>query len=128
MRLGARLERVAARARTKEAARATRINALFAEHDVLMTPVTANQPLAVGRYDGAGAVRAFLGAGEFACYTAVWNVTGQPAAAVPAGFDAEGLPMAVQFVARPDDEPTLFALAAQLEQARPWAQRRPPLG
>ena len=73
-------------------------------------------------------MRAFLGAGEFACYTAVWNVTGQPAAAVPAGFDAEGLPMAVQFVARPDDEPTLFALAAQLEQARPWAQRRPPLG
>ena len=127
VRLGGRLERMAARARAKEAARATRINAVFDEHDVLMTPVTAAQPAAVGRYDGAGAVRTFLGAGEFACYTAVWNVTGQPAAAVPAGFDADGLPMAVQLVARPDDEATLFALAAQIEQARPWAHRRPPV-
>jgi hypothetical protein len=41
---------------------------------------------------------------------------------VPAGFDADGMPTAVQLVARPDDEATLFALAAQLEQARPWAQ------
>jgi amidase len=128
VRLGGRLERLAARARAKEAVRATRINAVFDEHDVLMTPVTAAQPPAVGRFDGAGAVRTFLGAGGFACYTAVWNVTGQPAAAVPAGFDADGLPIAVQLVARPDDEATLFALAAQIEQARPWAHRRPPVG
>jgi amidase len=91
-----------------------------------MTPVTAAQPLPVGRYEGAGALRAFLGAGEFACYTAIWNVTGQPAASVPAGFDADGMPMAVQLVARPDGEATLLALAAQIEQARPWAHRRPP--
>jgi amidase len=58
----------------------------------------------------------------------VWNFTGQPAASVPAGFDDDGLPRAVQLVARPDDEATLFALAAQIEAARPWAQRRPPLG
>jgi amidase len=44
---------------------------------------------------------------------------------VPAGFDADGMPTAVQLVARPNDEATLFALAAQLEQARPWADRRP---
>jgi amidase len=128
VRVGARMERLAARARAKEAARAARINAIFEEHDVLMTPVTAAPPLPVGRFDGAGAVRAFLGAGEFACYTAVWNVTGQPAASVPAGFDADGMPMAVQLVARPDDEATLFALAAQIEQARPWAHRRPSMG
>ena len=125
VRVGARMERLAARARAKEAARTARINQLFDEHDVLMTPVTAAAPQPVGRYDGAGALRAFLGAGEFACYTAVWNVTGQPAAAVPAGFDADGMPTAVQLVARPGDEATLFRLAAQLEQARPWAQRRP---
>ena len=118
------MERMAARARAKEAARAARINAIFDEHDVLVTPVTAAQPLPVGRFDGAGAARAFLGAGEFACYTAVWNVTGQPAASVPAGFDADGMPMAVQLVARPDGEATLLALAAQLEEARPWAHRR----
>jgi amidase len=127
-RIGARAKRMAARARAKEATRAARINAIFDEHDVLMTPVTAAQPLPVGRYEGVGALRAFLGAGEFACYTAVWNVTGQPAASVPAGFDADGMPTAVQLVARPNDEATLFALAAQLEQARPWAQRRPPVG
>jgi len=128
VRVGARMERMAARARAKEAARAARINALFDEHDVLMTPVTAAPPLPVGSHDRAGAVRTFLGAGAFACYTAVWNVTGQPAASVPAGFDAEGMPMAVQLVARPDDEATLFALAAQIEQARPWGHRRPALG
>jgi amidase len=128
VRVGGRMERMAARARAKEAARAARINAIFDEHDVLMTPVTAAQPLPVGRFDGAGAARTFLGAGEFACYTAVWNVTGQPAAAVPAGFDADGMPMAVQLVAPPDGEATLFALAAQIEQARPWAHRRPLVG
>jgi amidase len=128
VRVGARMERLAARARAEEAVRAARINAIFDEHDVLMTPVTAAPPLPVGRFDGAGAVRAFLGAGAFACYTAVWNVTGQPAASVPAGFDADGMPTAVQLVARPDDEATLFALAAQIEQARPWAHRRPQAG
>jgi hypothetical protein len=90
VRVGARMERVAARARAKEAARAARINAIFDEHDVLMTPVTAAAPLPVGRYDGAGAARAFLGAGAFACYTAVWNVTASrrrrsPRASTPTG-------------------------------------------
>jgi amidase len=128
VRVGARMQRLAARACAKEKARAARINAIFDEHDLLITPVTAAQPAPVGRYDGAGALRAFFGAGEYACYTAVWNVTGQPAASVPAGFDADGMPTAVQLVARPDDEATLLALAGQLEQARPWAQRRPPAG
>jgi amidase len=128
VRVGARMERLAARARAKEAASAARINAIFDEHDVLMTPVTAAAPQPVGRFDDAGAARAFLGAGQFACYTAVWNVTGQPAASVPAGFDADGMPMAVQLVARPHDEATLLALAAQIEQARPWADRRPQVG
>jgi amidase len=128
VRLGGLMEGMARRARAKEGPRAARINAIFDDHDLLITPVTAAQPAPVGRYEGAGAVRTFLGAGEFACYTAVWNVTGQPAAAIPVGFDADGLPTAVQLVARPDDEATLFAVAAQLEAARPWAQHRPPLG
>jgi amidase len=119
------MEGMARRARAKESARAARINAIFDDHDLLITPVTAAQPAPVGRYEGAGAVRTFLGAGEFACYTAVWNVTGQPAASVPVGFDGDGLPTAVQLVARPDDEATLFAVAAQLEAARPWAAARP---
>ena len=128
VRIGSVMGRMAARSRAREAARAARINTIFDEHDVLMTPVTAAPPLPVGRYDGAGALRTFLGGTDFVSYTAVWNFTGQPAASVPAGFDADGMPTAVQLVARPDDEATLFALAAQLEQARPWAQRRPAMG
>jgi amidase len=125
VRVGARMEGMARRARAKESARAARINVIFDDHDLLVTPVTAAPPAPVGRYDGAGAVRTFFAAGEFACYTAVWNVTGQPAASIPAGFDDDGLPTAVQLVARPDDEATLLAVAAQLEAARPWASARP---
>jgi amidase len=54
-------------------------------------------------------------------YTALWNVTGNPAASVPAGTGTDGLPLAVQLVGRHGDEPTLLGLAAELEQARPWS-------
>ena len=55
-------------------------------------------------------------------YTALWNVTGNPAASVPAGVAADGLPLAVQLVGRHDDETTLLSLSAQIEAARPWAE------
>jgi amidase len=55
------------------------------------------------------------------------NVTGQPAVTLPAGFGSDGLPLSVQMVGRVGGEDTLYALAAQLEQAAPWAERRPPL-
>ena len=68
----------------------------------------------------------YLVASGYTPYTPVWNHTGQPAASVPAGFTDDGLPLAVQLVARPDDEGTIFSLAAQLEAEHPWADRRPP--
>jgi amidase len=46
---------------------------------------------------------------------------------VPAGFDADGMPLSVQLAGRPDGEATLFALSRQLEEARPWADQRPPI-
>ena len=104
---------------------AERINAIFADHEVLLTPVTAAQPEPVQRWRGKGAVRTFIGSGPYVTYTAIWNYLGQPAAAVPAGFDEDGLPMAVQIVAPAGGETTLLSLAAQLERARPWADRRP---
>jgi amidase len=55
------------------------------------------------------------------------NVTGQPAAVVPWDQDDKGVPTSIQLVGRPFDEATLLSLAAQIEQARPWAQRRPPV-
>ena len=53
-------------------------------------------------------------------WTALWNVTGNPAASVPTGLAADGLPVGVQLVGRLGDEPTLLSLSAQLERARPW--------
>jgi amidase len=115
------------RALRREPAVAERVNAIFADHDVLLTPVTAAPPEPVERWRGRGAVRTFNGGGPYVTYTAIWNYLGQPAAAVPAGFDDDGLPMAVQIAAPANGETTLLSLAAQLESVRPWADRRPPV-
>lgn len=63
----------------------------------------------------------------FIPFTPVFNVTGQPAMSVPLVWNDAGLPIGLHFVARFGDEATLFRLAAQLEQARPWFDRRPPV-
>ena len=67
------------------------------------------------------------GVARYIPFTTPWNLTGQPAAAVPAGFTPEGLPLSVQLVGRPHDETTLISLAAEIEAERPWADRRPPV-
>jgi amidase len=114
-------------ARAEEGATTVRLNRVLVDHDVLLTPALAALPLPVGRYDGRGALWTFNGVGRFTPFTPAWNVTGQPAAAVPAGFTPDGVPLSVQLVGRPRDEATLLSLAAQLETARPWSARRPTL-
>jgi amidase len=106
---------------------AAKANRVFERCDVLLTPTIAHRPPEVGVLDGVGAVRAALRAMPMIAYTALWNVTGNPAASVPAGFGSDGLPCAVQLVGRPHDETTLITLSAQIEAARPWADARPPL-
>lgn len=54
-----------------------------------------------------------------------FNVTGQPAIAIPAGFTPDGLPLGVQLVGRPGDETTIITLAAQIEATTSWNQHRP---
>jgi amidase len=115
------------RARAAEAGIAARANAIFERHDVLITPVAPEPPFEITRFEGLGAIRTLEASGRAIPFTVPWNQTGQPAAAVPAGFTADGLPLAVQLVGRPGDEATLVALAAQLESERPWADRRPPV-
>jgi amidase len=102
------------------------MNDPFIEHDVLLTPVTPAPPPRIGASEGRGWVATMLVAASTVPYLAPWNVTGQPAASVPAGFGSGGLPRAVLLVGRPNDESTLFALASQIEGARPWTQSRPP--
>jgi amidase len=60
-------------------------------------------------------------------YTPVFNVTGQPAMSLPLWWNPAGLPVGVHLVGRYADEATLFRLAGQVEGARPWANRLPPL-
>ena len=104
-----------------------RINAIFDDVDVLLTPATATLPPAVGRWTAAGGVRTLQGVSHFVPFNAVWNHLGNPAMTFPSGMSASGLPLSVQIVARPRAEATLLSLAGQVERARPWADRRPAL-
>ncbi|HMJ73431.1 MAG TPA: amidase [Solirubrobacterales bacterium] len=105
---------------------AARVNAIFADHDVLMTPVMGGTALPVRRWEGRGALWTILGMSRFYPYCVPWNHLGNPAMSVPAGLAADGMPLAVQVVGRPGDEATLLSLAAQIEAERPWADKRPP--
>jgi amidase len=114
------------RSLANEAEFTRRLNRVLEDHDVLLTPATATPPPRIGQLQGRGALWTLNAVAGMVPYNGVWNVTGQPAASIPAGFGADGLPRAVQAVGRPNDEPTLLSLAAQIEAERPWAQQRPP--
>jgi amidase len=103
--------------------------AFFADYDLLLTPVLAQRPLPIGELHGCGDDPAddLLRAGRFAPYTWLFNLTGQPAIALPAGFGEDGLPSGIQLVGHPLGEETLLQVGAQLEAAQPWAAHRPPL-
>jgi amidase len=116
-------------ARTQLAAMSRRIVALWETYDVLLTPALAERPVRIGEIDSCSdePFEDFRRSGLFTPYTALFNVTGQPAISVPLFHGDDGLPTAVQLAGRPADEATLLSLASQLEAARPWAGRRPEL-
>jgi amidase len=99
----------------------------LAEFDVVLTPVLAKRPLPVGEMNGFGPdpMGNFRKSGHFTPFTAVFNVTGQPAISLPLYQGDDGLPTAVQLVGPPAREEVLLALAAQLERALPWDERAP---
>jgi len=96
-------------------------------YDVWLTPTLGEPPVPLGSFDAtpdnplAGMIRA----AQFVPFTPICNITGQPAMSVPLFWNEQGLPVGSHFVGRFGDEGTLFRLAAQLEEARPWADRRP---
>ncbi len=129
---------------------ARQVGRFFEEYDVLLTPTLARPPVKhgelqpagvqalgmklLGRLNAGGLIKAVAGIEalaqqvfEFIPFTPLFNATGQPAMSVPLIWNAEGLPIGMQFVARYGDEATLFRLAAQLEQAQPWRDRVPPI-
>jgi amidase len=124
-----------------------RIAGFFQTFDLLMTPTMAFPPVRIGHFDLTARQAVELSllrrlplkrlldkvldvlSGEVfeaTGNTMLFNMTGQPAVSVPLCWSDAGLPIGIQFVARFGDEATLFRLASQLEQARPWFDRRPP--
>jgi amidase len=97
-----------------------RANQVFAEIDVLLSPTLGPRPRRVGALNSGGTLVQAVKARPVVAWTALWNVTGNPAASVPAGLAADGMPVAVQLVGRIADETTLLSLSAQLERARGW--------
>jgi amidase len=93
--------------------------AFFAEYDLLLTPALAERPLQIGDCNGVGEnpMADLERSGRFTPFTALFNVTGQPAISVPVGFGDDGLPTAAQLVAKPLGEDTLLQVAAQMETA-----------
>jgi amidase len=118
-------ERTTERLLNAERTIAARLTAMFDDHDVLLTPVLAAPAVPAGVMEGRGATVTYFWETGWVPFTVLWNITGQPAASVPAGFSADGLPLAVQIVGRQGDERTILALAAELEAERPWAAHRP---
>jgi amidase len=106
---------------------ARRIVAFFDDYDLLLTPTLAQPPVPIGALDDEDPWQAFRNAGRFTPFTQVANITGLPAVSVPLSWSDDGLPIGVQLVGRPAGEATLFRVSAQLEQARPWRERRPPV-
>jgi len=123
--MGGVARRRLAAVRAAEAGDAARINAIFDDVDVVLGPTLARSALPVGRYEGRGAAYTLNGSLRWVPFNGIWNHLGNPAAAVPAGFDAAGLPLSVQLVGRHGSEDELLALSSQLEAARPWADERP---
>ena len=129
---------------------ARQVGQFFEDYDVLLTPTLAMPPVMtgalqpkrievlamklLGRFNAGGLINALAGIDaladqvfEFIPYTPIFNATGQPAVSIPLYWNDEGLPIGMHFVGRYADEAMLFRLAGQLEQARPWFERIPPI-
>lgn len=131
-------------------AQARRAIRFFEKYDVLLTPTVGHPPPRHGALDPSGLEEQLLGlvaraaspallripglldraverAYAFAPYTPLFNVTGQPSASVPLFWTDDGLPMGAMITGRIGEDARVLRLCAQLEEARPWFDRRPPI-
>jgi amidase len=96
-------------------------------YDVILHPTLAQPPVPIGHFDAVEPEENFERQKRFTPFTSIYNISGQPAVNVPLHWTDGGLPIGVMLVGRLSDEATLIALSAQLEAARPWADRHPPI-
>ena len=96
-------------------------------YDAVLSPTVPSPPVPVGYFDEVDPAENFERQKRFATYTALYNASGQPAVNVPLHQNAEGLPIGVMLAGRTGEEATLISLSAQIEAARPWKDRHPPI-
>jgi amidase len=127
--LGRRLpDRTLRWARAAESELDDRMRAFFRQFDLVLQPGWTSRQPRVGRYYGRGAAVTLAGVSAGISYFPTWNVLGYPAAAVPVGWDALGLPMGIQLIGPAFSERLLLSAAGQFERAHPWAHDHPALG
>ncbi len=97
------------------------------DYDVVLTPTLAQPPAPVGYFEEVEPAENFERQKRFTPFTAVYNVTGQPAVNLPLYWTGDGLPIGVMLAGKMRDEATLLSLSAQVEAARPWKDRHPSL-
>ena len=100
--------------------------AWFGEVDVWVTPTVASRAPRIGAFAKLEPRAMFEEAAKLGVFTAPFNVSGQPAATIPAGLSSHGLPIGVQIAGRPLGDGTVLSVCAQLEEAMPWRDRRAP--
>jgi amidase len=122
------IDHLTAQSRLESVARSL-VSWMLESVDVLLTPALGARPVPTGAIHGRGPDPwgNYQRSGAFTPYTAMMNVTGQPAVSLPLYQGEDGLPLAVQLIGPPAREDVLLALSAQLEAALPWAQRAPAL-
>jgi amidase len=94
-------------------------------YDAFLSPTLASPPVPVGYFDEVDPAENFERQKRFTPYTALYNISGQPAVNLPLYWSADGLPIGVMLAGRLGDEATLISLSAQIEAARPWRDRHP---
>ena len=116
-----------ARAVAQLQALSRRIVSFWADVDIVLTPTLALPPVPIGWQDAVqGSIEQLMRNTEFTPFTAIANLTGQPAMSLPLHWSDDGLPIGVQAIGPPAEDALLLQLAAQIEAARPWADRRAP--
>ncbi len=96
-------------------------------YDAVLSPTLASLPVPVGYFDEVDPAENFERQKRFTPYTALYNVSGQPAVSLPLHWTDGGLPVGIMLAGRVGEEATLISLSAQIEAARPWRDRHPPI-